>query len=106
MYVAVFGPVPEGRELDHRTCSRSDCVNPRHMDVTTHRGNVLRGESLSSLNAAKTHCPQNHEYNDANTYLSKGGMRLCRVCQRIRAKARRDAVRDGIPYVDPFRSAA
>lgn len=36
---------------------------------------------------AKTHCPQGHEYNTANTRINAGS-RQCRVCDRDRAKAK------------------
>lgn len=37
-------------------------------------------------NAIKTHCPQGHEYSAANTYLSPSGSRICRICNRLRAR--------------------
>ncbi|MGW2936067.1 GIY-YIG nuclease family protein [Streptomyces sp. NPDC001156] len=46
----------------------------------------------------KTHCPQGHPYDDANTALEQGGnrktpSRKCRACMRERARARRQAAR-------------
>lgn len=31
---------------------------------------------------APTHCPQGHEYDEANTYVTKIGHRKCRTCRR------------------------
>ena len=32
--------------------------------------------------AAKTHCPQGHPYDEANTYIRPSGHRICRQCNR------------------------
>lgn len=42
---------------------------------------VARAKAKS---AAKTHCPNGHEYNDANTYVTAQGWRRCRVCRNQR----------------------
>ena len=34
----------------------------------------------------KTHCPSGHPYDEANTYLTSAGRRLCRACRAIRAR--------------------
>jgi hypothetical protein len=44
---------------------------------------------MAQLNAAKTHCPQGHPYDAANTYANRGG-RFCRACGKA-AVARRKA---------------
>lgn len=38
---------------------------------------------------AKTHCPQGHVYDAANTYINKRGAKMCRTCSRLRTRARR-----------------
>lgn len=38
--------------------------------------------------AERTHCPQGHPYDDANTYTSKKGSRHCRTCHRERERER------------------
>jgi hypothetical protein len=40
--------------------------------------------------ARKTHCPQGHSYDEANTYLTKEGWRWCRTCRLANEKAKRD----------------
>lgn len=35
---------------------------------------------------AKTHCPQNHAYNEANTGHRRDGSRYCRMCARDRMR--------------------
>jgi hypothetical protein len=102
MYEAVVGPVPEGCDLDHLTCERTDCANPWHLDATPHRANLLRSDTIPSLNLAKTQCPNRHPYDALNTRHTSRGDRQCRACDRIRARARKKAQRTGVPYVDPF----
>jgi hypothetical protein len=41
-YEQVNGPVPEGMELDHLCCTPL-CVNPAHLEPTTHQENCKRG---------------------------------------------------------------
>lgn len=78
-----FGPVPDGLELDH-LCRNRACVNPGHLEPVTHRDN-LRRSPLG--NAAKTHCPQGHEYTAANTRLKPDSRlpgvmaRNCKSCE-------------------------
>lgn len=96
-YELVRGPIEHWKELDH-LCRVRRCVNPDHLDPVSHRENVLRGDTLAAANAAKTHCPQGHPYDAANTYLSPSGSRVCRVCTqaaRDRYAARRHAMSGG-----------
>lgn len=81
------GPIPSGLSLDH-LCRVTLCVRPDHLEAVTHRVNVLRGTSPSAISAVKTHCPQGHEYTEANTYRDKKGKRACRTCARVRAKTK------------------
>lgn len=98
-YTLEKGPVPDGYEVDHTChngtgcpggpkCPHRRCCNPAHLEavppVTNHRrGNAGR---------ARTHCPQNHPYDEANTMwikkVRKGktyDTRMCRTCNRERA---------------------
>ena len=45
------------------------------------RGGLANGARQRS----KTHCPQGHEYNSENTYISRQGFRRCRRCRRVGA---------------------
>lgn len=82
-YEQFVGPIPEGRHIDH-LCRHRWCVNPYHMEPVTPAENTLRGESFSALNAQKTHCPQGHPYDEANTYVGASGARYCRTCIHAR----------------------
>lgn len=94
MYVATFGAIPDGMQIDHRChdprscrperaadCPHRRCCNPEHLKPATGRENVLRGGGFAAENFGKTECPQGHPYDDANTYVAPNGWRQCRVCR-------------------------
>lgn len=82
-YQLVVGPIPEGLQIDH-LCRVRHCVNPLHLEPVTQRENLLRGETITARNAAKTHCPRGHAYTAENTYVRPRGSRECRTCNRLR----------------------
>lgn len=93
LYEVTKGPVPEGLELDH-LCRTRCCVNPDHLEAVTHAVNRQRGTQGDHL-AARTHCPQGHPYDEANTMLiarrsagvpTGGFNRMCRECCRSRRR--------------------
>lgn len=89
-------PVADGLVLDH-LCRNPSCVNPKHLEPVTQGVNVHRSPiSQASINAAKTHCPAGHPYNEENTLVNDRGWRTCRPCHRAhqnrrRARARQEA---------------
>jgi hypothetical protein len=88
-YELLIGPIPDGLVIDH-LCRVKRCVNPAHLEPVTFGENVMRGETLSSTNAAKTHCNSGHALDEANTYVWRG-WRRCRLCNA--ASVRRSASR-------------
>lgn len=94
-YEILVGPIPSGLTIDH-LCRVHHCVNPDHMEVVTNRVNVLRGYGIAAQRARRTHCPQGHPYDEANTYRASRNKRVCRTCQREQQRrlhaARRAAV--------------
>jgi hypothetical protein len=62
------------------------CVNPDHLEIVTHRENILRSEAPAALNSRKTHCLNGHFFDEANTLVIQG-KRRCRACHNVRAKA-------------------
>ena len=86
VYEFIRGPVPEGLTLDH-LCRVRHCVNPAHLEAVTHKENCLRGTSPLAVNAARTHCPRGHAYDEANTLYDRG-KRTCRECNRVRSLAK------------------
>lgn len=100
MYLMFVGPIPDGLVPDHLChtrdlscpggpCAHRLCGRPDHLELVTQGENVLRGRSPMADNARKTHCPQGHPYDAANTWVDKHGYRACRTCNRDRGRARR-----------------
>ena len=89
VYEQVIGPIPADLELDHK-CRNTHCVNPKHLEPTTHRINVQRGDA-GIRNAEKTVCDHGHEFTPENTIIRKDtGYRQCRACLR---RTTREAMR-------------
>lgn len=88
-YVLWIGPIPKGREIDHR-CDQPECCNPRHLAVVGRRENLLRSRNRVSAQRAQDACIHGHRFDEENTYVDRRGRRHCRTCSRRR---RREAVR-------------
>lgn len=69
MYERNFGKIPLGFDLDHK-CRNRGCVNLNHLELVTHKENVLRGIGPTAINAKKTHCKNGHELIE----------RKCKIC--------------------------
>jgi hypothetical protein len=93
-YELSAGPIPDGLVIDH-LCRNPICVNPAHLEAVTGRQNLMRGETLAAANAAKTHCPHGHKYDEANTRVGPSGKRTCRICAREWMREWREANRSG-----------
>lgn len=85
-YQAHVGPIGEGMEIDH-LCRIRACVRPECLEQVTPEENTRRA---LLHNANKNHCPEGHEYTEANTYRS-AGRRWCRTCVLARKAAARRA---------------
>ena len=86
-YEQLVGPIPDGLQIDH-LCRVRHCVNPAHMEPVTCRENLMRGDTVTARNAAKTHCPQGHPLEAGNLGLSelRRGKRACLICSRERTR--------------------
>jgi len=82
--------VPDGMELDHFACDRTECVNPTHVIPATTRQNTLRSDvTQASINQAKTVCDSGHDFTPENTYITSKGERACKTCKRIDDRERK-----------------
>jgi hypothetical protein len=89
IYTMLVAPIPDGLTIDH-LCRQRCCVNPAHMEPVPFATNSARGNTINARNGAKTHCPQGHEYTEANTYIEVRGTtrkRNCRTCKNTRRLA-------------------
>lgn len=85
-YQTFVGPIPEGLTLDH-LCENKACINPAHLEPVPNGVNARRSpRTRASINAAKTHCPYGHPYDEVNTFINVRGSRECRICIRARRK--------------------
>lgn len=86
--------IPPGLTVDH-LCRNRACVNPDHLEIVTHRTNVLRSDSWQARNLAKTECPQGHALTVGNLVESEArkGHRVCRTCARARSTQKARLVR-------------
>lgn len=95
MYRLFVGEIPEGLSIDH-LCRNQICAAPDHLEAVTLSENSRRqAEATEHPNAKKTHCPQGHPYDEANTrYATRGYGRVCRVCRNEANKAYRQRKKD------------
>ena len=82
LYYMEHGTVPP--LLDHK-CNNRSCVRGCHLQQSTNRENILRGNSPSAVNATKTHCIHGHPFDVTNTKKQKYG-RQCRTCANLSAR--------------------
>jgi len=93
------GPIPEGLCVLHH-CDNPPCCQTEptedypdgHLFLGTRVDNNADRDTKGRHAGMKiTHCPDGHEYTEANTYVCRKGHRSCRACNNARARARRAA---------------
>lgn len=97
------GRIPEGMVICHH-CDNPLCCNVDHLFLGTvadnnadkmRKGRDNRRGKGNPFHDVKTHCPQGHPYDAANTYVRPTGWRGCRAC--IRAASARYAASKNAP---------
>lgn len=101
---AFLGPRPDGLEIRHLDGNPAN-ETLRNLAYGTHAENMAdRVAHGRDPNAAKTHCPQNHEYDDDNTLLDARGCRHCRRCHLRVARRSRGKDPDSPPEAPPLKT--
>lgn len=93
-YQMFVGEIPPGMDIDH-LCRNRRCINPSHLEATTHRENVWRGNSPKIVIARSGICGAGlHELSGDNVMIQARGYRRCRECARAswrnRSRRRRE----------------
>lgn len=81
IYARVVGPVAADEHVHHR-CGVTRCCNPLHLEA------LAIPDHIGQWHRDKTHCPNGHPYDEANTYMRSEGWRGCRRCAREAARRR------------------
>lgn len=84
-----LGPMPSGMQTRHLD---GDKLNNRLDNLAYGSASQNTRDQLAHgthFFASKTHCPALHPYDRINTYVTRNGKRMCRVCKRERQAAAR-----------------
>lgn len=90
-YMALVGPIPNGKEIDH-LCRNRACANIAHLEPVTHRENLQRGAQ-----GAKTHCDWGHPLSGDNVVMRyrKNGIHTYRQCRACLQRRNREQIKRG-----------
>ena len=77
---AFLGPRPMGQEVRHLDGDKQNCALSNLAYGTRSENGRDKRRHGTDRNVSKTHCPQGHPYDEANTYVNPAGGRRCRTC--------------------------
>jgi hypothetical protein len=86
--LAFLGPRKEGHEVRHLDGNPLNCRAVNLAYGTRSENAQDKRRHGTEYNAAKTHCPQGHPYDEGNTYVWSG-RRRCRTCELARRRGGR-----------------
>lgn len=80
--LAFVGPCPDGLQVRHLDGDPANNAlsNLAYGTASQNMRDVVRHGRHHQVN--KTHCPKDHPYDEANTWLGDHGQRRCRACHR------------------------
>ncbi len=101
-YQLANGPLGTAVQMHHKVkdgCIGPACCNPSHLQETTAGEHTrdLTPASVSYIASHRDHCAAGHTYTIESTRVGKGGTRACRICDKIKAQAKRDRLRGDKP---------
>jgi hypothetical protein len=85
-WMVTYGPIPPRICVLHH-CDNRPCCRPDHLFLGT-KGDNARDMTAKGRHdrQQRTHCPQGHPYDDANTYWYRDH-RYCRTCSSDRRRS-------------------
>lgn len=97
VYENTFGPIPSGLECNH-ICRQPSCINILHLELVSHRQNVLMGIGPSANNYRKKFCKSGHKLTPSNIYHppkrpTERSCRICHVLGNIKYRVRKRAIK-------------
>ena len=97
-WILAHGPIPNGLAVLHHCDNPPCCDTDTCLFLGTTADNMAdRDAKGRGYQASRTHCPANHPYDTANTYIDpKRGKRYCRKCRYIARRAAYLAVKRAV----------
>lgn len=80
LYEERYGLLLPGFELDH-LCKNPPCCNIEHLQIVTHRENLMRSSSPSGVHARKQVCPKCQGPYSVRVFRKKGKTMTSRICK-------------------------
>lgn len=89
-YRLTFGDPPADKPYILHTCDNPSCCNPNHLWTGTQADNLAdMAAKRRGGGSRRTHCPQGHPYDEANTRVTNG-KRYCRTCSQLQSHHRKE----------------
>lgn len=90
------GAIPDGTII-HRTCRHRPCVNPWHLEPTSHFENTMRSILPPTCNARKARCQHGHAFDKGTTHCR--GHQCSRACHAAAVRRHKAKPISGCPQL-------